>query len=275
MKKLKNNVILKLQKFSNKMRKIILEVSFNCGEASHIGGALSIVDIMSVLYGHLLKINLKKPADRFILSKGHGFLGLLSALYCKKYIKRNDMFKFQTNGSELIAHPIVNPKFGIESSNGSLGQGLSFGIGIALAYKKKKKKNSIFVLIGDGECYEGSIWEGAITATEKKLDNLIVIIDCNGFQNDGAINDKMNYLELKNKWKGFGWNTIVCDGHNTRELLIKLKKKSINKPTAIIAKTIKGKGVKFMEKNNDWHHGRLTKKLFLEALDNLKLNEKH
>ena len=275
MKKPKNNLITELQKFSNKMRKIILEVSFNCGEASHIGGALSIVDIMSVLYGHLLKINLRKPADRFILSKGHGFLGLLSALYCKKYLNRNDILKFQTNGSELIAHPIVNPKFGIESSNGSLGQGLSFGIGIALAYKKKKKKNSIFVLIGDGECYEGSIWEGAITATEKKLDNLTVIVDCNGFQNDGAINDKMNYLELKNKWKGFGWNTIVCNGHNIKELLIKLKKKSINKPTAIIAKTIKGKGVKFMEKNNDWHHGRLTKKLYFEALDGLKLNEKH
>ncbi len=275
MDKLKNTQIFKLQKLSLKMRKIILEISLNCGVASHIGGALSIVDIIAVLYGYILNIDLKKPADRFILSKGHGFLGLLSVLYFKKFLKKKDILKFQTNGSELIAHPIVNSKYGIESSNGSLGQGLSFGIGLAIAYKKKNKKKSIYVLVGDGECYEGSIWEGAISATENKLDNLTVIVDCNGFQNDGAINDKMNYLELKNKWKGFGWNTVICNGHNIKELSVKLKKKSLNRPTAIIARTVKGKGVKFMEKNNDWHHGRLTKNLYLEALKNLKLNEKN
>ena len=251
------------------MRKSVLELSLNCGEASHIGGGLSIVDIMATLYGSILNLDFKNPIDRFILSKGHGFLGLLSALHCVGYINKNDAMKFQTNGSELIAHPIMNPEIGIESSNGSLGQGLSYATGLAIAYKKKKKKGSIFVLVGDGECYEGSIWEAAITATETNLENLVLIVDCNGFENDGAINDKMNFNELISKWKGFGWNTISCDGHNISELLVSLKKRVVNKPTAIIAKTIKGKGVSFMENNNDWHHGRLTQKLFDEAIKGL------
>ena len=258
-----------IRKLAKKMRKSLLEISLNCGEAAHIGGGLSIVDIMATLYGSVLNLNLKYPVDRFILSKGHGFLGLLSALHCVGYIKKDEAMKFQTNGSELIAHPIMNPEIGIESSNGSLGQGLSYATGLAIAYKKKKKKGSIFTLVGDGECYEGSIWEAAITATETNLENLVLIVDCNGFENDGAISDKMNFNELISKWNGFGWNTISCDGHNISELLTSLNKRAINKPTAIIAKTIKGKGVPFMENNNDWHHGRLTQKLFDEAVKGL------
>jgi transketolase len=260
------NKIEQLTKLAKKMRKSLLETSLNCGEAAHIGGGLSIVDILAVLYGDILKINLKKPADRFILSKGHGFLALLSALYCQGYISKKKLMTFQTNGSEFIAHPIENPQLGIESSNGSLGQGLSFGIGIALSYKKKSRKESVFVLIGDGECYEGSIWEAAISATELELGNLTVIVDCNGHQNDGVIGKMMNYENLKKKWEGFGWNVILCDGHNITELLKALKIKEINRPTAVIAKTIKGKGVNFMENNNDWHHGRLTKNLFSDAI---------
>jgi len=261
--------IIKIKKLAKDMRKIILEVSLNCGEPSHIGGALSIVDVMAVLYGDKLNLNLKSPKDRFILSKGHGFLGLLSALHCKNFIKKKELFKFQTNGSELIAHPIENEKIGIESSNGSLGQGLSFGVGLAIAYKKKHKKNDVYVLLGDGECYEGAVWEAAIAATESNLDNLIIIVDCNGYQNDGAINNKMSYKMLQKKWKGFGWNAIECDGHNIKDLLKKLSLRSKNKPTAIIAKTVKGKGVNFMENNNDWHHGRLTQKLYDEAIKGL------
>lgn len=251
------------------MRKLLLEVSLNCGEAAHIGGGLSIIDIMATLYGNILNLDFKNPIDRFILSKGHGFLGLLSALHCTGYISKKEAMKFQTNGSELIAHPIMNTKLGIESSNGSLGQGLSYATGLAISYKKKKKKGSVFVLVGDGECYEGSIWEAAITATESNLENLVLIVDCNGFENDGAINVKMNFDELIAKWTGFGWNTISCDGHNVNELLVSLKKRAPNKPTAIIARTIKGKGVAFMENNNDWHHGRLTQKLFNEAIKSL------
>jgi transketolase len=260
------NEIEKLINLGKKMRKTLLETSLNSGEPSHIGGALSIVDILAVLYNNILNINLAKPADRFILSKGHGFLALLSVLYCQGYISKKKLMTFQTNGSEFIAHPIENPRYGIESSNGSLGQGLSFGIGISLAYKKQSRKEFVYVLVGDGECYEGSIWEAAISATELELGNLTVIVDCNGHQNDGVIGKKMNYENLKNKWEGFGWNTVLCDGHNMTELLNVLKIKKKNIPTAIIAKTIKGKGINFMENNNDWHHGRLTRNLFEEAI---------
>lgn len=266
--KIKTN---KIQVTSTKMRKIILETSFKCGAPAHIGGALSIVDILACLYQNILKTQ-GKNRDVFILSKGHGFLALLAALYFKKLITKKKLLTFQTNGSEIIAHPIMDTKIGIESSNGSLGQGLSFSIGLALAKKKKREKGKIFSLLGDGECYEGSVWESAISATELNLDNLTAVVDCNGFQNDGKIGSKMNFKDIYNKWRGFGWNTLLCDGHNIPNLLKSLKTNKKNVPSVIIAKTTKGKGVSFMENNNDWHHGRLTKKLYLQALEELEKN---
>lgn len=264
---MKISSLLKLESLSYKIRKVALETSYYCKETTHIGGALSIVDIMAVLYGKIIH---KANNNRFILSKGHGFLGLLSALHCVGKISKKKLKSYQTNGSELIAHPILNKKLGIESSNGSLGQGLSFGCGMAISYKKKNKNGNIYVLIGDGECYEGSIWESAITATEQKLDNLFVILDCNGFQNDGKIGNMMTYKNLLNKWRGFGWNVKTCDGHDLKKILENLSKRSKNKPTILIAKTKKGKGVSFMENNNDWHHNRLTEKLLKVSLKNIK-----
>ena len=264
--------INQIKKLSHKIRKLILDISYNCGEPSHIGGALSIVEVLSVIYSNF-NIKIKKPVDRFILSKGHGFLALLAVLHCKGFIKnKKNLLKFQKNESEFIAHPIMNKSIGIETSNGSLGQGLSFGVGLAISYKKKKKKNSIIVVVGDGECYEGSVWEAAITATEQNLSNLFVVVDCNGHQNDGAINKMMSYIEMKKKWKGFGWHVNSCDGHNIPDLIKAFKKNSKTKPTAIIIKTIKGKGVNFMENNNDWHHGRLTKELYLQSIKSINLN---
>jgi transketolase len=262
--------INQIKKLSYKIRKIILDISYNCGEPSHIGGALSIVEILSVIYS-TFNIRTNKPLDRFILSKGHGFLALLSILHCKGFVKKKDLLQFQKNGSEFIAHPIMNKSLGIETSNGSLGQGLSFGVGLAISYKKKNKDGSIIVVVGDGECYEGSVWEAAITATEQNLGNLFVVVDCNGHQNDGAINKMMSYGEMKKKWKGFGWEVRGCDGHNIPSLIDVFKKKSKSKPTAIIANTTKGKGVSFMENNNDWHHGRLTKELYLQSIKSINL----
>ena len=126
-------------------------------------------------------------------------------------------------------------------------------------------------MVGDGECYEGSNWEAAITATELGLDNLFLIVDCNDFQNDGKINKQMSWLNLEKKWKGFGWNTIKGDGHNLSSIIKALTSKKINQPTVFLAKTIKGKGINFMERNNDWHHNRLTKNLFDKALKQIKL----
>ena len=179
-----NSAIKSIIDLSSKMRKVILEMSLNCGQSAHIGGGLSIVDILASLYEGVGGFSINKLDNRFILSKGHGVLGLLSVLHCKNFISKDDILTFQTNGSEFIAHPIANHSLGIESSNGSLGQGLSFGIGIALSYKKKNNNGNIFVLMGDGECYEGSVWEASITATETNLNNLTAIIDCNGHQND-------------------------------------------------------------------------------------------
>jgi len=259
-----NNI---LDGFSKKLRKNILFVANNSGEASHIGGSLSMVEILTCLYAKILR---KEKKSIFILSKGHGFMGLLACLYLVKKITKKDFLSFQSNGSEFIAHPIMNLKKGIESSNGSLGQGLSFAVGIALAKKKRKEKGNVYVLVGDGECYEGSIWEAAITATENNLDNLFVIVDSNGFQNDGPISSKMDTSNLIKKWKGFNWDVDTCDGHNLNKLLKKIKTSKVKKPKVLVAKTIKGKGVSFMENNNDWHHGRLTEKLYSKAINNLK-----
>ena len=261
--------LFKTIKLAERMRRTILQMSFDCGQPSHIGGALSIVDILAVLYGGISNFDIPCRKNRFILSKGHGVLGLLSVLHHVGKISKEKISTFQKNGSEFIAHPIANHALGIESSNGSLGQGLSYGIGIALSYLKRKNEGQVFVLMGDGECYEGSVWEASITATETKLENITVIIDCNGYQNDGAIGDKMNARDISKKWRGFGWHVIECDGHDHQRLYLALNHKHKNKPTAIIAKTTKGKGIKFMEDNNDWHHNRLTEKLFDEAMNEL------
>jgi transketolase len=197
------NKIDTIKRLSYKIRKNILDISYNSGEPSHIGGALSMAEILAVIYSNF-NIKVSKPLDRFILSKGHGFLGLLSVLYCKKFIKnKKEIFQFQKNGSDFIAHPIMNKTIGIETSNGSLGQGLSFGVGLAISYKKKENNNSIIVVMGDGECYEGSVWEAAITATENNLNNLFIVVDCNGHQNDGAISKMMNFKEMKKKMVRF------------------------------------------------------------------------
>ena len=221
--------INKIKSYCREMRKIILKTSLNCQQPTHIGGALSIVEILAALYLEIMKINIKNPKDRFILSKGHGFLALLSILKVKRFITQKILNDFQKDGTDIIAHPIMRPELGIETSNGSLGQGLSYGVGLAIANKLKSKENYIYVLQGDGECYEGSVWEAAITATEMKLDNLTVFIDVNGFQNDGKVNDKMSSKNLFNKWRGFGWNTILCDGHDLNSIIKAAKvKKKIN-----------------------------------------------
>ena len=196
-------------------------------------------------------------------------LGLLSILKVKKYISQKVLDNFQKNRNNCTSNN--EAKIGIETSNGSFGQGLSYGVGLSIANKIKKNNNKVVVMMGDGECYEGSVWEAAITATENNLGNLFAVIDVNGFQNDGKIGKNMDLKNLSNKWRGFGWNTIVCDGHNISNILKSFKKikKNIYSPSVLICKTIKGKGVKFMENNNDWHHGRLTKNLYENAIKSL------
>lgn len=264
-----------IKNLAKQYRKNILFAAFSAGaKSAHIGGALSIVEILACLYGKIMKIDPKKPMDsdrdRLILSKGHACLALYSALVEKGYFEREELKNFEKSESFLLGHPVMNREKGIEFSTGSLGMGLSLGIGVAYAGKMNKKKYSTYIIIGDGECNEGSIWEGALLGPHLDLENLKVIIDKNNLQQTGKNKDILDLGDFTNKWKSFGWNTHEVDGHNINDLLKALKLKSENnKPIAIIANTIKGKGFTFSENNNDWHHNILTKKNYELALQEL------
>ena len=264
-----------LKNFAKKIRKNIIFTAFKAGSKSaHIGGALSAADIIAVLYGEIMKIKKSKTIDdnrdRFILSKGHACLALYSALVEKKFLKKKDLETFELDGSNLLGHPIMNKLLGIEFSTGSLGMGLSLGIGTALAAKRKKMNYKVFVVLGDGECNEGSIWESILSACHFKLDNMIIIVDRNKFQQTGKNSSIMDLKNLKNKFKSFGCETVEIDGHNVKKIyesLINIKPN--NKPKAIVANTIKGKGFKLFENNNSWHHSVITKSIYKEILKEL------
>jgi transketolase len=266
-----NRHVEDIKALASRMRKHILDVSFACNGSAHLGGGLSIVEIMAVLYGAVLRLNPAEPEwedrDRFILSKGHGVLGYYPALLEAGFFGKDVFDSFKTNDSDLIAHPVMNLKLGIESSNGSLGHGLSLGVGLAWAAKRKKRNHRIFVLLGDGECNEGSVWEAAMSASHYKLGNLVAIVDYNKLQSDGASERILNSDGLPDKWRAFRWNTVEIDGHNVEQLLDALSVSGDGAmPTAVIAHTVKGKGVSFMEGNNEWHHNRLTKAFYEQAL---------
>ena len=270
--------ISKITKFSKQVRKNILDMSYWAGaSSSHFGGALSIADITSYLFSYKMRIDHKNPnsndRDRFILSKGHACLAYYSALCEIGHIDKEELKTFEKNDSDLLGHPVKNNKLGIDFSNGSLGMGLSLGIGVAISLKKKKKRNLVFVIIGDGECNEGSVWEAAMAAPNYELDNLVVIVDNNGFQQTGSVNTIMDSGNLEEKWKSFGWKTCNIDGHDINDLHNNLIDMPTKKPLAIIAKTIKGKGFSFSENNNDWHHAVMTNKLYELAKKELAQND--
>jgi transketolase len=208
--------------------------------------------------------------DRFILSKGHGVLGFFPALVEAGILSEEKFNTFKKDESDLIAHPVMNLSLGIESSNGSLGQGLSMGVGLALAAIRKKASHRVYVLLGDGECNEGMVWESAMCGAHYRLSNLTAIVDRNGFQSDGESAKVMNEESLSDKWRSFGWDVRDVDGHNVAALLDAFRTPTDGRPKAIIARTIKGKGVKFMENNNEWHHNRLTKASYEQAVAELE-----
>lgn len=253
------------------MRKKILDISHHCNQSTHLGGGLSMVEIMATLYGRILKFDKRNPRweerDRFILSKGHGVLGYYSALVAAGIFSDDLYNSFKKNESDLIAHPVMNLDIGIESSNGSLGHGLSMAIGISLAAKKKKANFKSYVFMGDGECNEGSVWEAVMSAVQLKLDNLTAIVDYNKLQSDGDSTKILNLGDLSEKFKCFGWDVHEVDGHDIPQIVRAFEAKStIEAPKVLVAHTIKGKGVSFMENNNEWHHNRLTKSNYELAL---------
>ncbi len=267
--------IIKIKNFSNEIRKNILEMAFHAGaNSSHFGGALSIVEIVSFLFSHKMKIKKDDPTwndrDRFILSKGHACLAYYAALCEIGYIPKDKLKTFEKNDSDLLGHPVINRKLGIDFSNGSLGMGLSIGVGVALASKKNKKINDVYVILGDGECNEGSVWEAAMAAPNIGLTNLYAIIDKNNFQQTGTNKEIMSTENLVEKWKSFGWETNEVDGHDIEKIYDVFNQKNVSiKPKAIIANTIKGKGFSFSENNNDWHHAVLSKALYEKAKEEL------
>jgi len=274
----RDKTIVKLKTMAKSMRKKVLEMALTAGaSSSHFGGGLSIVDITATLYGEIMNLDPKNPEwenrDRFILSKGHGVLGYYTALSEIGYIPEEDLKTFEKNGSYLYGHPVMNRSKGIEFSNGSLGMGLSLGVGVSLAGKRKKLDYKVYVLLGDGECNEGSVWEAAMAASHYKLDNLIAIIDRNNLQQTGGNSEIMSVGDLVSKWISFGWSVKEIDGHNFSEIIDALVHKKNHKgPYAIIANTVKGKGFSFSENNNAWHHASLSSSQYESALAELGIN---
>lgn len=247
-----------LNSIATQIRKDIVEMT-NAAGSGHPGGSLSAADILTVLYFEKMNIDPKNPElenrDKFILSKGHAAPVLYSTLARRGYFSTDELLKLRKIGSMLQGHPDMKGIPGVEMSTGSLGQGFSTSIGIALASKLDKKDSRIYVLLGDGEINEGLVWEAAMAAAHYKLDNLTAFLDYNGLQIDGKNEDVMNTKPVDEKWRSFGWDIIEIDGHNFEEIISAIEKAEENKekPTMIIAKTIKGKGVSFMENEASWH----------------------
>lgn len=271
-----NSKIKKIETFAFNMRKHILNMSLTAGAySSHLGGGLSMVDITATLFGGVMNHDVKKiqwpDRDRFILSKGHGVLGYYSALCESGYLAESDLKTFEQPNSILLGHPVRNLKHGIDFSTGSLGMGLSLGIGVAISVKLKKRKSRIFVLMGDGETNEGSVWEAAMAASQFKLNNIVAIIDKNGYQQTGANTDIMSVGDIALKFEAFGWKVKLVDGHNINELYSVLSSTNLsNQPLAVIANTLKGKGISIAENNNEWHHKVLTKANYDDAMKDLE-----
>jgi transketolase len=249
------------------LKKYILQACFNSKEG-HIPSAFSILDILYVLYNSILKVDPANPndlsRDRFFLSKGHASLGLYAILADRGFFEIEELDSFGKFSSMLGGHPDCNKIPGVEASTGSLGHGLPIATGVAMALKIQNNGASVYVIVGDGECNEGTIWETALLAANHNLNNLTCIVDYN------HSNDRALLLgDLSEKFKSFGWNTLEVEGHNHDDLIKKLNLKHQNKPTAIIANTIKGKGIKVMENNPAWHHKTPTELELKEMLQEL------
>lgn len=266
--------INKLKEISKAVRKDIIEEVYSAN-SGHPGGALSIADILTVLYFNQMNIDPKQPdnenRDRFILSKGHASAALYAVLAEKGYFPKEDLKTFRKLGSYLQGHPDMKHVPGVDMSTGSLGQGLSAANGMAMISKLDKKGIRVYCLVGDGEIEEGQIWEAAMTSAQYKLDNLCLVVDYNHLQIDGKIEEVMNSEPIDEKFKSFGFNVIGIDGHNYEQIIhaFDSAKDCKGKPTVIIAKTIKGKGVSFMENQVDWHGKAPTEDEYHQAMKEL------
>lgn len=267
------DILNDLKTKATNIRKNIITTG-NIKGMAHYGGSLSCVDVLTVLYGHQMKYDLKNPQaqnrDRFILSKGHCALALYSTLCEFGFLTEDELKTFNQNEGDFPTHAVRNLEKGIEASSGSLGLGLSFAIGLALAAKRKKQNHKIYVLVGNGELNEGSLWESIMFAGHNTLDNLIIIVDSNCMQNDGSSENIICLGNCAEKIKAFGWNTVDVDGHNIDEIIKAFNSNKEAKPLAVVAHTVKGKGVSFMENTAEWHHSKMTTEQFEQAMSELE-----
>jgi transketolase len=244
---------------STKLRLDIVNVLATCGRG-HLGSALSVIEIVRVLYDDILKVDSANPThadrDRFILSKGHGCLGLYVVLADHGFFPREELSKFCKSNGILGGHPEYGRVPGVEASTGALGHGLSIGIGMALAARHDRSSRKVFVLMGDGECDEGSVWEAAMCASKHRLSNLVAMVDRNGQQSFGTTGEVLDLEPFADKWRAFGFHVEEVDGHDVDTLRATFRSIPPDRaqPTVLICHTIKGKGIPFTEGNLDWHH---------------------
>lgn len=264
----------RLKEIATEIRRDIIR-SVSAAGSGHPGGSLSAADIVTALYFHKMKVDPSNPKwedrDRFILSKGHGAPVLYAALAEKGFFPKEELLKLRHIDAMLQGHPDMKGTPGVEMSTGSLGQGFSTSIGMALASKLDQKENRIYVLLGDGEVQEGIVWEAAMAAAHYQLDNLTAILDFNGLQIDGCTDEVMCINPIADKWASFRWHVIVIDGHDFEQIINALDEAEATKgkPTIIIAKTVKGKGVSFMENQVGWHGNAPKKEEAEKALEEL------
>ena len=255
---LKITSISELEDMAKEIRRGILEQVYNA-KSGHPGGSLSIADIITVLYFYEMNVDEKNPnwedRDRFVLSKGHCAPALYSALANRGFFNKDELKHFRTINSFLQGHPDKNKTPGVDMTTGSLGQGLSAANGMAIYGKFNNKKYRVYTILGDGEIEEGQIWEAAMAASKYKLDNLCVIVDNNNLQIDGTIEEVMSPYPIDKKFESFGFQVICINGHDMEEIIkaFEVARNIKGKPTCIIAKTIKGKGISYMENQVGWH----------------------
>ncbi len=269
-----------MQQYANRIRKQLFETIYKAG-GGHFGGTLSIVEILTVIYNKFLRYDPKDPnmatRDRLILAKGHGGPALYVILADKEFFPEEWLNGLDKGGGHLPKHVDRLKVPGIDYSSGPLGQGLSVAAGIAAAAKLDGSGIKVYVILGDGECDEGQVWEAAMTAAKYKLDNIIVIVDRNECQIDGRTDEVMDLEPFAQKWQAFGWSTMTIDGHDTDEIekAIQSALKENGKPCVIIADTKKGKGVSFMEDNYVWHSGSISEAQFQTGIADLEGCDMH
>lgn len=273
--------IARLEEMARQIRMDIIRMVYEAGPArkGHPGGALSAADIVTALYFDIMRLNPDDPGwpdrDRFILSKGHASPVIYTALANRGFFSKDQYQTFRKVNGMLQGHPDMRKIPGIDMTAGSLGHGLSAGMGIALSAKIDNRDFRVFVLLGDGECQEGLVWEAAMSVPKYKLNNLIAIVDVNRFQSCDWVESTIPLDPFSTKWAAFGWNVLEIDGHNMEEIVssLELAISEQNRPTVIIAQTVKGKGVSFMENDNSWHQRAPSRELFEQAMAELEGEE--